>query len=61
MFDFIKGETDPNYGTAVSVNIYEAVAEDIRTRNGDNAIAGGVLAKHRPGLESDPNVLQSKA
>ena len=49
---------DPNYGISVSVNILEAVAEDFRAKNGDNALAGKALAKNRPGLKNDTRTHQ---
>ena len=41
LFQSISGIVDPSYGAIqVTLNIYEAVGEDIRARNLDNAIAG---------------------
>ena len=41
LYQSISGVVDPSYGAIqVTLNIYEAVGEDIRAGNLDNAIAG---------------------
>jgi hypothetical protein len=62
--EFHAGKTIPAdfMRWTLSVNIMEAVAQDLIVGNRDNAYAGWILATHRPGIKSkDPKTGQGPA